>query len=206
MDWKGFERKRSWCSERIIMAPVLNVRGKTMKSVGLNTRCPDEIWTREHPNTSLELRHCSELFHYREWFMYVKFKSSVYLHNTGAASATVCTLRLMIGPTETIPSRHKRPYHKINTADREIIFTHVTASLYWAVPSKLVREVPGSNSGWATDYPEWHFSWLSQSSTKRQGDNPKLDHDYFLPDCSQFIIQKSLTFDAIHSEIFKEHR
>jgi hypothetical protein len=75
---------------------------------------------------------------------------------------------------------------------------------FWRTPSQLqvpniavewlthlfrIREVPGSNLGPDTGYPDWGFSWFSSVLPGICWDNTlKLDHDRFLPHPCQLII------------------
>jgi hypothetical protein len=62
----------------------------------------------------------------------------------------------------------------------------------WLTPLLRIREVPGSNPGTETGYPDEGFSWLSSVPPgKFQDSNFKLVHDRFLPHPLQFIIHIS---------------
>jgi hypothetical protein len=64
------------------------------------------------------------------------------------------------------------------------------------------REVPGSNLGPETGYPDRGFSWFSSVNTCECWDSGlKLGHDRFLPNTFQFILQLSPS----HSTLYTEH-
>jgi hypothetical protein len=60
----------------------------------------------------------------------------------------------------------------------------------WLALLLRIREVPRSNLGPETGYPNWGFSWFSSVPPGECRDRSlKLSHDRFLPNPFQFIIQ-----------------
>jgi hypothetical protein len=62
----------------------------------------------------------------------------------------------------------------------------------WLTLLLHLQEVPGSNLGLETSYPDWGFSWISSVPPgKCQDSTLKLGHDHFFPNLFRFIIHLS---------------
>jgi hypothetical protein len=70
--------------------------------------------------------------------------------------------------------------------------------LEWLTLLLLIREVPGSNIGPETAYPDWGISLFSQAFQASVG-ILKLGHDSFLPHSFQFFIHRSPFHSTLYS-------
>jgi hypothetical protein len=80
---------------------------------------------------------------------------------------------------------------------QEIIFIALIPMLWpnvvmeWLTPLICIRDIPGSNHGPETGYPDRVFVVFLEPSRQMRHSTLKLGHDHFVPNLSQFIIHLS---------------
>jgi hypothetical protein len=93
--------------------------------------------------------------------------------------------------------------YKVTTTKHSIIINRlhrILRSVEWLTVLLCILNVPGSNLGPETGYPDWFFLWLSPVPTGKCSDSrAKLRHENFLPYTFQFIIYLLPFHSMLHS-------